>query len=527
MPLETSPYQVLGTGIAQLLARGEDRSRIMQHLSKFTPDHVSLVGPRYIGKTVLLRALSDIVVTGQSSVVDCVYWDLRHNTPKSDEEFYQRFAQQLQPHMRKIDPALGTFLDESEGITFYNIKSLFEILSEDKKTVVIMFDGLDPVLRNTEIRKDLWDSLRGLADMSSFRMVTGTRQPLRELCMSPDSKTSDFFNIFAMNVRRLGPLTDRDSQEFLQPFIDRGISVSTASTQMLRKWCGGIPLLTAALCLDLWNTVDDGKPLTPQIIDSRAGDLCADETLQDYLYDFFWRDCSEQERSVLAEIVRQYRTDRPTTDPAVQTLMQKGFLANSQNGLTCPSKFMYVYASQQGESVTRLRSLFGSVQDFEENSQALLELRLSQFVKIDVTLRSHIEAIIGFLREPIEGAKLIRLFADRAYTIVLEHEVPSGELPQQWLDEWTREGLRDIPGKQLPSPSNRAARYFLVKNIADTRYSLQHRRITPDMQLLLAHLKLLGDFGHHLDSRVPTSSFMFSVCVTALELATQISDTYS
>lgn len=527
MPTITTPYQVLGTGIPGLIARQDDRNKIMRHLAKAIPDHVSLVGPRYIGKTVFLRAISDLVIIGNSPVAACVYWDLRHNTPKSDEEFYQRFAQQLQPHISKVDPALGTFLDETDAITFYNIKSLFEMLAEDKKTVLVIFDGLDPVLRNTDIRKDLWDSLRALADMSSFRMVTGTRLPLRELCLSPESKTSDFFNIFAMNVCRLAPLSENDSKEFLQPFTTRGITIHAHASRTLREWCGGIPLLTTILCLDLWNYLDDGKDLSPQIIDARAEELFLNETLQDFLYDFFWRDCNESERSALAEIVRQIRIDRPATEPAVQALLQKGFIAQSAPSVTCPSKFVFRYALQQGESVTRLRSLFGSVKDFEENAPALLELRLAQFPNIDTTLRSHIETIVGFLNEPVEGAKLIRLLADRCYSIVLQKEVPTGELPQQWLDEWASERLRDIPPKKLPTPSDRAARYLLVKNIADTRYSLDGRQITPEAQLLLAHLKLLGDFGHHQGTRIPTTSFMFSVCTTAIEAAIQLADIYT
>lgn len=522
-----TPYQVLGIGIPKLLARSDDRNKIMRLLGKPIPDHVSLVGPRYIGKTVFLHDLADTFVADKSSVAAIIYWDLRHNTPKSDPEFYRTLGDQLQPLISKLNNALATFLDDSAGTSFYHLKSLFETLSEDRITLLVILDGLDPVLQNPEITKNLWDSLRALADMSSFRMVTGTRQPLRELCLSAESKTSDFFNIFAMNVVRLGPLSDKDSDDFLVPLESRGITLDTAAKSVFRGWCGGIPLLTAALCLDLWNAVADGQVLASDFIDERAELLYSDESVKDILYDFFWRDCSEQERATLAEIVRGFRTDRAVTEAGVQPLIQKGFLASAQNNLVCPSRLLNRYASEQGESVTRLRSLFGTPAVFEENAPALLELRLSQLGAIDETLRSHIQTIINYLDKPAEGAKLIRLVSDRAYSVVLENEVPSGELPQQWINEWKNRGLDKIPDKKVPVVDDRKGRYKLLQNMADTRYALQNRRLTQDLQLLLAHMKLLGDFGFHPGTRIPSASLMFTVCITAIEIAKQLRETYA
>lgn len=526
MLTDIAPYQLPGAGIAPLLGRTEDKRKILRHLCKTSPDHVSLVGPRCIGKTVFLRALPDVVVAGKSSIASCVYWDLRRNTPKSDDEFYQGLAHQLLPSIRTINPALCTFIDEQEGVDFYNIKSLFEVLSNEKKIVLTVFDGLDPVLRNSEVTKNLWDSLRSLGDMSSFRMVTGTREALRELCSSDDSKTSDFFNIFSMGNFRLLPFTEQDSNDFLEPFKMHDIKISDGAMQVIREWCGGIPVLSAALCLDAWSNIKKGSQLSPELIKELAEKAYANETMHDFLHYFFRRDCNELERALLTEIVRKPAVKRDLSVPGIKTLIHKGFLSETKDGFVCPSLFLKRFVEENGESVTHLRSLFGTEKAYAENIPALLELQLSQIQGIDATLRSHIETMSSFVGEPSEAAKFVRIISDRAYTIVLQKEVPTGELPQEWLNQWARGDFPYNPPRKLPLTDERKERYLLVQKIAHTGYRLNNRRLTPNLQLLMSHMKLLGDYGFHQGTREPTPSFMYAVCVTAIELAKQISETY-
>ena len=49
------PYEVLGARTAPMLGRRKQIERLLRHLTKQTPDHVSVIGPKYIGKTMLLK----------------------------------------------------------------------------------------------------------------------------------------------------------------------------------------------------------------------------------------------------------------------------------------------------------------------------------------------------------------------------------------------------------------------------------------------------------------------------------------
>jgi hypothetical protein len=47
----------------------------------------------------------------------------------------------------------------------------------------------------TGLTRILWDQLRSLGQKASLRLVTGSRCPLRELCKTEESRTSDFWEI--------------------------------------------------------------------------------------------------------------------------------------------------------------------------------------------------------------------------------------------------------------------------------------------------------------------------------------------
>ena len=62
--MTANPYRVLGPSIPPMLGRGSLVRQIERHLLKPTPDHVSVVGLRHYGKSVLLRHLAGAYCLG-------------------------------------------------------------------------------------------------------------------------------------------------------------------------------------------------------------------------------------------------------------------------------------------------------------------------------------------------------------------------------------------------------------------------------------------------------------------------------
>src|SRR4051794_1412967 len=97
-----NPYYVLGTTIPPMLGRQRLFEQLLRQLNKPSPDHVSVVGPRHYGKSVILQHLVTHFFPGQSDYLTGAYWDLRHNTPDSDTSFLRGFASVLKEALKQV-----------------------------------------------------------------------------------------------------------------------------------------------------------------------------------------------------------------------------------------------------------------------------------------------------------------------------------------------------------------------------------------------------------------------------------------
>src|ERR1700758_2907950 len=78
-------------------------TQLCKDLTKPTPDHVSIVGPRYFRKTVIMKALAEHFSSSNSYYQIVCLWDLRHDTPPDDTEFKRKLAQQIDKQLLAIN----------------------------------------------------------------------------------------------------------------------------------------------------------------------------------------------------------------------------------------------------------------------------------------------------------------------------------------------------------------------------------------------------------------------------------------
>jgi hypothetical protein len=204
------PYQVTRTGaIPEMLGRERLFDQLYRQLSKSTPDHVTLVGPRLFGKSVLLNHLAKHVRPGRDGYLTSVYWDLGHETPGTDQEFFGSFAGAVRAALLGRRDDLANEINPERGKK--DLNDIFDLLADDNQRLLVIMDGLDRALSATTLTRNLWDGLKALGDKKSLWFVTGSRKKLRELCKTKESQTSDFWAIFNPNPVRLGKLDDSDS----------------------------------------------------------------------------------------------------------------------------------------------------------------------------------------------------------------------------------------------------------------------------------------------------------------------------
>ncbi len=116
-------FPILGTEIPPMLGRQDIMEQLWKDLTKKTPSHLSLVGPRFAGKSVILRALEERMLDSGTPYCAVIAWDLGHQTPRSDEEFIKLLTRRLGEGLLKTKPDLGEYLLQ-EGAGYDDVRDV-------------------------------------------------------------------------------------------------------------------------------------------------------------------------------------------------------------------------------------------------------------------------------------------------------------------------------------------------------------------------------------------------------------------
>ena len=522
---DPNPYQVLGPSVPAMLGRAALLGRIDNHLRKPSPEHVSVVGPAHYGKSVLLRHVAAAYGTGSGGYAAASYIDLRHPVPASDREFMQRFATEIKTVLQAIRSPLAGWIEEEAG--HEELGAVFDELQNEGGRLLAVLDGFDYALAGTGLTRNLWDQLRTLAQRSSLRLVTGSRRPLRELCRTEESRTSDFWEIFYDTPVRVAALDDGDLDAFLAPLRSAGCEFDEPARKEVTNWTGGVPLLVAALLQNLWED-RRGKRCSKPEIDGAAAAVLDGRRLDGRrpLLDALWGDCDEELRSDLDALSRD---DIPLTElpdwRRRENLMERGFGRKSRNRLRGSCRLMQRYAQDQAPTVSDMTRLFGTPAGFGNNVQSLLKMRLKQVSDgaVDEELCNLVSSSIRDLAPVPEYALVwVRKIAERALKVVWEaEELPRDRrtLPQDWTTNWDNSHV-DYPrpwGNRHLASSQQC--HILRLATGTDRTTRCTRYLTKPTFLLLDHLQSVGNFGQHrADAPEVTVGFAAAILSSAISL---------
>ena len=518
--MTANPYQVLGPSIPPMLGRASLVQRIESHLSKPTPDHVSVVGPKHYGKSVLLRHLADAYRAESSGYLTAVHIDLRRDTPRSDDAFKRRFAEEVKAALRPERAQLAEYIDLDDPAIHELLDLVFTELEDENAWILVVLDGFDYALAGTELTRNLWDQLRSLAQKTSLRLVTGSRRPLRELCRTEESRTSDFWEIFYDTPVRVIALDASDLDAFLQPLLDAGCTLDESARKEIVNWTGGVPLLVCALLQELWEQ-HRGAHLSKPGIDQTADAILKDR--REILAEL-WDDCDIELRADLGTLASGDIPLSVLSADRRHELESRGFGHESKNRLRGSCRLIQRYAKEQAPALADLTRLFGTTDGFETHVQTFLELRLKQAATpgTDQYLRDLVSrAIEDIGRNPELAINGIRGIAERALTLIWEAELPDDKkFPPNWLkDRQLGESLSGYGGKL---PRGTGAQCHVLRLITGSdRIPRQSEYVTKTTFLLVDHLKSVGDFGQHRSGFPETDitvGFAATVVLAAISL---------
>ena len=505
-----------------MLGRASLLRRINNHLLKPSPDHVSVVGPAHYGKSVLLRHLADVHRADSSTYLTTVHINLRRDTPTSDHAFKQRLSEEIKSQLQPHRPELSEILELEDEAIHELLDLVFTELANESTRVLVVLDGFDYALAGTGLTRNLWDQLRSLAQKPSLRLVTGSRRPLRELCRTEESRTSDFWEVFYDTPIRVAALDDSDWDAFLQPLLDAGCTVDESARKELSNWTGGVPLLVCALLQKLWET-HRGADLS-----KREADQAAETVLEERrgLLEALWDDCDIELRADLGTLAAASIPLVDLSDGRRRALEIRGFGRASKKRLGGSCRLMQRYAREQAPALADLTRLFGTDAGFEAHIRSLLELRLAQVTgpETDRSLRESVSNAIRHIEpRPEHALTWVRSIASRALALIWEAELPADRmLPSEWLDEWRHAGVRNLPEDRGKLPRSSGAQCRLLRLITGSdRTPRQSRYVTKPTCLLVDHLQSVGDFGQHSEGFPETDisiGFAASSVLSAISL---------
>lgn len=427
-------FPILGATIAPMLGRAAIMLRLWNDLAKQTPSHLSVVGPRYAGKTVLMHGLAERMRQRDSPYAAVIIWDLGHQTPDSNTAFLKTLCRKLGEGLKSNGNDYGDHLLAVESDEYDEMREVLDALRTDERKVLMLWDGFDKPLSTGKLTRNLWDQLRELASYPSLRLVTATRRPLAELISSEESVTSDFWNIFDMTPVRVGMIDEGDRAIILEKLS--GVTFKSGAKSELENWSAGYPPLYLALLNKIMENGATGE-IDNQVVNDAAG--AAIDRVSSILH-YLWNDCSETAKNLYRHLVENNEIAATGVGISERTqLTEIGCIKVSGGRISKGCRFLEQHVKSLGEDAGSIVRLFGPWEGYRGNIRGLLELRLAQINRFDERLPRYVEFSIKRLPEdPASALNDLTSIEERSLDLIWNREFGSERLiPRDIVAYWT------------------------------------------------------------------------------------------
>jgi hypothetical protein len=296
---------------------------------------ISIVGPRKIGKTLLMlhlmraETMATLGIRGENLFV---YIDCQVLSRGRQDEIFAHFCDQVAAALRTLDlepePALKDAISKPPRSTF---ELALRKLNQRGLKVVLMLDEFEQLTMNPHADVSFYNALRSAAGRLPLVFLTGSARPLIELTCFDSSKeilSSPFFNIFAQLF--LGLLSQTEARNLIRaPMEAGGIVVGWRLEDFIYRLVGGHPLALQIACFHAWEGPEDLHNIELRTMQ---------ELEAHFQYD--WEDLSPAERDVLrhpAEAGLQ-AAGNPALMVLLRDLTRKCLLVKTGASYTYPSK---------------------------------------------------------------------------------------------------------------------------------------------------------------------------------------------
>jgi hypothetical protein len=288
--------------------RQKETREVFNLLGKPTPQSVSVVGQRKIGKSSFLQHLCRPQVMARwlprPEELVMVHLNFEGMAYYSEMECLQKLLWETHAALAlqgisvgeefKIDLVMATPLRIVEALN-----KLFRLLrQEHKKKLVFLFDEFEASTYNPHLTLGFFNTLRSFASNFGVAYVVSTRKELFGLPVYRMGRSSPFFNYFTTVYLKL--FEPAEARRLIAE-LSQGTGVSLAEDEeFLLGWAGAFPFFLQSLCWYLWERRAEGG----------LGEADLEEVLQKFAtqatghLEYFWSALEPEEQEVAARLAR-------------------------------------------------------------------------------------------------------------------------------------------------------------------------------------------------------------------------------
>lgn len=519
-------FPTSGDGIHPMVARAKLLDDVWEALTKAGAksgsSNISVIGPRWMGKTVLLKALADRAIADTESPYSLVmHWHLGHVCPTTDAEFITGLCGQLHQVMQNHPKDFSDYQKYLKEESYSHLKEITDLLDEADEPVLMLWDGLDKPLGQEDLSVHLWDQMRSIIDGKKHKIVTATRAPLDLLIRNEQASTSEFWNIF--DEVYVKPFSEEDRDAILDL---SGLKLTSGGKTELINWTGGHP----RLLLELLNRLAAGNNQAP--IDNN----CVVETGTGMTRDVrswlrsIWSECPQEGQEAYQALIQKGEaTVEELGLSRVELLKDRGFAVTQRNKVKPSCNLLREHLRNTSSDSSGLARLFKSPEDFRANIGEVLRIKLEQIPSVDNHLLRWVgQSILGMPDHPGDCLTNLTDIRDRALDLVMKHEfgpdllVPK-DLVEYWKDQNQHQNkvVSDLSGQQTPRVSNnRALQVGLLQLLTGGANNLECKAISvsKDTYAMISALHDLRNRKEHADGQSVSESVALATIMTCLAL---------
>ena len=229
--------------LPEFFGRTRELERVMARIGARTPQSVSVVGQRRMGKSSLLWHLAQQETCSRyledPSRYIFLLLDLQGQSHLDVGGFCRVFGERL-------GDAAGKRLPTPDVEDLSGLEDVIKRLAREDLRLICLFDEFETVTRNPAFDEELFGFLRSLANFYPIAFVTSSRRELQSLCHAREISQSPFFNIFSQV--RLGPMTAREVEQLIaQPSDEAGLPLEPHTDEIV-DMSGHLPFFAQIAC---------------------------------------------------------------------------------------------------------------------------------------------------------------------------------------------------------------------------------------------------------------------------------------